>query len=118
MNEHDCFEGENAHYTRFDSEPLLETTHWEFEIETCKACGKRYLRAFSESNGFSGSGRWFMGKISPSAAFENPKEQHLLKQLYDTDRLFCGGSYWGSKGFWSEKHPRMPVYMHLKQAIY
>lgn len=115
MTQHNCFDG---NYKNFERADLLETTAWEFTIETCKRCQQRYLRAFLETDGMPSSGRWFVGEVSNKFTGEGLDEKALLLMLYKMERLYCGGSYWNSTGSWSEKHERMPVYLNLKQFIY
>lgn len=117
MGSHDCFDGRSVYYKNFRTVLLLETTHWEFKTYSCIHCGRRYLRAFMETQGYSRSGHWMMAEIDPSFHQEKPSELTLLEFLYEQDRLFYGGSHWQSTGQWTDKNERHPLYMRLKSYV-
>ena len=117
MDAHYCFEGERVYYKNFETTSVYLGHNWAFTKERCVHCGKIYLRAFLESDGYSHSGRWVMGEIEPDWTVETPDEIELLKFLYELPRLYAGGSFWKSTGFWAEKSERNPVYSDLNIGI-
>lgn len=68
----------------------------EVSLHTCPDCGRPWLRYFYELEAFSGSGRWYLGPLSPAQlqAFTVVNARELLGQL---DWYFYGGSYYGGK---------------------
>ncbi len=115
--DHDCFAGGTFTYKDFRSSEILGTDNWDFSIKECRTCGRKYLRAFNETMGFSRSGWWVYGEIEETFAFSSAGEKELLSYLYGLPRLYYGGSYWGGKQAWSEKHPRAVIYHKLKSEL-
>ncbi len=72
----------------------LDAINAEVSILGCSRCGQLWLKYFYENEGFSSSGRWYLGAISndqsTSINLENAKR--TLEQL---DWYFLGGSYYG-----------------------
>lgn len=70
----------------------------EVDLLRCKSCGRCWLRYQVEYEAFTGSGRYFMGLITPEKAESlTPDEAiHYLNQL---EWHLYGGSYFlGKKG--------------------
>lgn len=75
----------------------------EVSIETCKACGSRWLRYFVEYEAFSESGRWYRGQVTPEMV-ESLTPEQAPELLADLPWHFYGGSYFrttGRKGYGS-----------------
>jgi hypothetical protein len=85
----------------YDTESLgVDETNGRFgevEVETCKACGARWLRYFVEYEAFSGSGRWYRGLVSPDVLSGlTPSQAPAV--LEGLPWYFYGGSYFGTTG--------------------
>ena len=117
MSDHYCFEGERVYYKNFETMSVSLGHNWAFTKKRCVHCGKTYLRADFDSDGYSHSGRWVMGEVAPNWSIDAPDEIELLKFLYELPRLYAGGSFWKSTGFWAEKSERNPVYSNLNIGI-
>jgi len=69
----------------------------EVAIETCKHCGRKWLRYFVEYEAFSSSGRWYRGIVSPEMeAMLTP--ENAVEMLESLPRYFYGGSYFSTAG--------------------
>jgi hypothetical protein len=71
--------------------------HGEVTIETCRACGSKWLRYFVEYEFFSESGRWYRGLVrDESVASLKPEQapEFLASLLW----YFYGGSYFRTLG--------------------
>lgn len=85
----------------FDARPVgTDTTNGRFgevSVETCKACGAKWLHYFVEFEAFSESGRWYRGLVTADmvAALTPEGSVSLLEQL---PWYFAGGSYFNSTG--------------------
>jgi len=66
----------------------------DVHVESCDACGGRWLHYFFEIEGLSRSGRWFRGSLAPDEADRVTAETAagLLESLPSYE---CGGSYFG-----------------------
>ncbi len=114
---HDCFEGARVYYKNFHTVGLGEHYHWEFSLSTCKHCGFKYFRAFLDSDGYSHSGRWVMGRVPQGATSEDFILRDGLILLANFDIVFYGGCYWKHAGEWSRSEKgfgRFPfeIYCH------
>lgn len=69
----------------------------EVTIETCKACGARWLRYFVEYEFFSESGRWYRGLVTQEM-LASLKPEHAPELLASLPRYFYGGSYFRTHG--------------------
>lgn len=89
------------HYLDFESQNMgVDSTNGRFgevSVETCKACGSRWLRYFVEHEHRSRSGRWYRA----------PATEEMLDALASTNAVellrkapwhFYGGSYFKSTG--------------------
>lgn len=80
-----------------DAEHLGQDSRFaEVSVLTCPSCGRRWLRYFYEVEAFTGSGRWYLGVISPESLSTLTVEaaRSVLESL---DGYFYGGSYFGGK---------------------
>lgn len=68
----------------------------EISLHSCPLCGQKWLRYFYENEGFSGSGRWYLGAIAIGdvANLQVGLAKELLEGL---DFYFVGGSYFGGQ---------------------
>ncbi len=100
MNQCICMEPP-FHHTNFDSLSMgIDETNGRFaevSIETCKQCGRRWLRYFVEYEAFSRSGRWYRGLITDEMA-ERVTPATAVSILQNLETRFCGGSYFNSSG--------------------
>jgi len=88
-------------YQDYDSELLgIDETngrYGEVTIETCKACGRLWLRYFVEYESFSQSGRWYRGLVTPEMV-ESLRPEQAPELLASLPWRFSGGSYFRSMG--------------------
>jgi hypothetical protein len=65
----------------------------EISVEVCCDCGRHWLRYFHEVEAFTGSGRWYLGAISPGqlAELTVDRAREILEGL---DWYYYGGSYY------------------------
>jgi hypothetical protein len=86
----------------FTSQPIgIDKTAGRFAevtIETCRACGRRWLHYLVEVEGISRSGRWYRGLISDEVA-QTVRPEAALGVLGSLAWRFAGGSYFASDGF-------------------
>lgn len=69
----------------------------EVSVETCKACGRHWLRYFVENEAFSESGRWYRGLVGAEVARSVQPEQ-APAVLEGLPWYFYGGSFFRSTG--------------------
>jgi hypothetical protein len=73
-----------------------DSQYGEASLLVCAACGQFWLRYLYENEGFSRSGRWYMGPVAfgqiNGITGENAKET-----LEGLEWYFFGGSYFGGK---------------------
>ncbi len=88
-------------YQEFDSEYVgRDETNGRFadvSIETCKKCGKKWLRYFVEYEAFTASGRWYRGLVSDDVA-KTVTPETAVSILEGLEYRFSGGSYFRSTG--------------------
>ena len=88
-------------YTDFDEQPVgVDETNGrcgEVTIQTCRACGSKWLRYFVEYESFSQSGRWYRGLVTPELV-ESLTPERAPDVLASLPWLFSGGSYFRSTG--------------------
>ena len=80
----------------------------EVSVRICPTCGQPWLRYFQEVEAFTGSGRWFLGPITPTQAEEMTPAaaQAVLESL---PWYFQGGTYFqGVEGRGSGPLPLTP----------
>lgn len=102
-------------YQDFDSEPfgvdLTNGRYGEVTIETCQACGARWLKYFVEYEAFSRSGRWYRGLVSEEQlAGLTPSQAPAL--IASLPWYLYGGSYFDTVG----RKGSGPVYVDLHGA--
>ncbi|MBI5513831.1 MAG: hypothetical protein HY909_08690 [Deltaproteobacteria bacterium] len=70
----------------------------EVTLETCRHCGRVWLRYLVEYEAFKGSGRWYRALLPPAerADLHPTGAVALLERL---EPRFAGGSYFASAGF-------------------
>ncbi|HEX6370217.1 MAG TPA: hypothetical protein VF006_14960 [Longimicrobium sp.] len=86
---------------RFDEAPVgVDGTRGRFgevSIRTCGACGRRWLRYHVEYEGFTGSGRWYLGLL-PEGSDAGLAPEAAVPLLESLPWHLCGGSHWGTAG--------------------
>ncbi len=89
------------HYRDYNSRLLgtdeTKGRYAEVSVETCRKCGRLWLKYAVEYEGFSGSGRWYRGLISSGEA-ETVTPQNAQVVLEGLEWYFCGGTFLGSTG--------------------
>ena len=78
----------------------------EVSVETCKACGRTWLRYFVEYEATERSGRWYRGLVSPAVA-RAITPQTAVAVLQGLEWRFAGGSHFESAGFKSADPMRL-----------
>ncbi len=73
----------------------------DVSLETCRSCGKVWLRYFVEYEAFSRSGRWARGIVTLDQARAMTPET-ALDTLDTLPRFVRGGSYFDGEARWSE----------------
>jgi hypothetical protein len=89
------------HYLDYDTVSLgidgTKNRGGEVTVETCKACGSRWLRYFVEYEAFSQSGRWYRGLVTEEM-LESLKPEQAAELLASLPWHFYGGSYFRTLG--------------------
>ena len=85
------------YYADFHSAELGVGSHYaDVTIQTCKKCGKKWLKFLIEEEHYTKSGRWWRAPVEPeklsSITAENAKQ--FIESL---DWCFVGGSYYDGK---------------------
>lgn len=70
----------------------------EVSVETCRNCGRRWLRYLIEYEAFPKSGRWYRGLVTDETA-RTVTPETALRMLEELPWRFAGGSFFGSTGF-------------------
>lgn len=87
--------------TDFDAEVVgVDATNLRFgevAVDTCKHCGSKWLTYFVEYEGFTASGRYFRGLVSPEA-LQGLTPERAVAVLQGLDWHFRGGSYFRTQG--------------------
>lgn len=83
-------------YLKPVQEPGLDSRLAEVSIQACQECGQFWLTYFYEMESFTGSGRWYLGPISPEqrAALTLESAKSVLEGL---DWYIYGGSYFNGR---------------------
>ncbi len=88
-------------YQNFDTVSLgvdeTKGRNGEVTVETCKACGSKWLRYFVEYEWYSESGRWYRGLVTPEM-LQSLKPEQAPELLSSLPRYFYGGSYFRTLG--------------------
>ena len=86
----------------FDSRPVgVDESGGRFaevSIETCRSCGRSWLRYLVEHEAFPKSGRWYRGWVTDETA-RTITPDTALEALEKLEWRFAGGSCFGSTGF-------------------
>lgn len=78
----------------------IDTTNGRFgevNLWQCRKCGRYWLHYLVEYEAFTGSGRYFMGLITPLVA-DSLSPRGAVDYLNGLDWHLFGGSYFGKKG--------------------
>lgn len=78
----------------------LDSIYAEVSVLGCKSCGQLWLKYFYENEGYTGSGRWYLGAIAAGQQSQVNLE-NARQMLEGLSWYFVGGSYYGgvvSKG--------------------
>ncbi|MEQ1933260.1 MAG: hypothetical protein ABL962_05205 [Fimbriimonadaceae bacterium] len=72
----------------------LDDHFGETSLHRCKLCGQHWLRYHYENEGFTGSGRWYLGALTAEARsqLDGTNGKEVLESL---PSYFVGGSYLG-----------------------
>jgi hypothetical protein len=104
----DCLTTAHRHLSAL-KELGLDWHHAQVSVLICQRCGQHWLKYFYENEGFTASGRWFLGAISfdqvSSLTLENARE--VLEKL---DWYFVGGSYYGAQINKASGEISLPLY--------
>lgn len=74
----------------------MDEIYAEVSTFVCGACGQLWLRYHYENEGFTGSGRWYVGPISASLA-QSIKAEDARAQFEKMEKYFYGGSYYDGR---------------------
>ena len=87
-----CFTAPAAHLSGV-KELGLDSRLAEVSVLICRRCGQHWLRYFYEVEAFSGSGRWYLGAITPDqfATLTVERAKGTLERL---SWYYYGGSYY------------------------
>lgn len=89
----DCFAAPQAH--RATLKWLgMDGQYAEVSILVCERCGQHWLKLLDELEGFTASGRWYMGGITAEQA-EQVSADQAKAMLEGLEWYFYGGSYYG-----------------------
>jgi hypothetical protein len=69
----------------------------EVSLETCRKCGRTWLRYHVEYEAFSKSGRWYQGLVSEDVAGTVTPDA-AVEILENLDWYFYGGNYFETAG--------------------
>ncbi len=87
-----CFVAPPAHLISI-SDLGLDSRLAEVAVLICQDCGQHWLRYFYEVEAFTGSGRWYLGAITPEqqATLTRDQAKSTLERL---EWYYYGGSYY------------------------
>ena len=98
-------EARDVPYRKFKNVYLgMDKIYGEVSVRRCKVCGRYWLHYLYENEGFSNSGRWFTGIISPETA-KSVSAENGLDILSTLDFYYCGGSHYEGKVHKSKGRP-------------
>ena len=71
----------------------MDSRFADVSLLQCPDCGRQWLRYYYEVEAFSGSGRWYLGQITPAqlASLDAEGARGMLERL---DWYYYGGSYY------------------------
>ena len=98
--------------TDFDAEVVgVDVTNNRFgevSVDTCRCCGSKWLTYFVEYEGFTESGRYCRGLVSPEA-LQGLTPERAVAVLQGLDWHFRGGSYFRTSGERSTDPPHVDL---------
>lgn len=74
----------------------LDEHYGQITVLACPRCGQFWLKYFYENEGFTASGRWYLGAISADQ-FPGLTLENVILTLEKLDWYFVGGSYYGGQ---------------------
>ena len=74
----------------------MDKRYAEVSVSNCKNCGRHWLRYFYENEGFTASGRWYLGSLTSEQLSELSLE-NAKQTLENLDWYYCGGSYFSGR---------------------
>jgi hypothetical protein len=90
-----CVEGRaTPREQRFVGVDKTRRVYGEVTVERCQACGRAWLEYRVEDEAFTGSGRWFRGRIDEVTAGRITPEE-AAATLEGLESYLFGGSYFG-----------------------
>jgi len=90
-----CFQSTQQKEVPFSAVGMTDD-YADITIGKCPKCGQVWLRYLYENEGFTGSGRWYLGAISELQA--NTIQVNQAKAILETlDWYWVGGSYYGGQ---------------------
>lgn len=111
MNNCQCMTPPFSH-TDFDSESIgtdeTKGRYGDVSVETCKACGSKWVRYYVAYEGFTASGRWYRGLVIDDM-LSSLTPENAVELLESLPWHFAGGSYFDSTGFRSEGAVRVDL---------
>jgi hypothetical protein len=101
MHESDCIcHTPPFSYLNFDTDDLgIDKTNGRFaevSIQICKHCKTKWLNYLVETEGFSGSIKWFKAVV-PDTQISSITPENAANYIKNCDWYFYGGSYYGSQ---------------------
>jgi hypothetical protein len=87
-----CFASPHDHLINIKE---LGMDNWfaEVSLHTCRDCGQHWLRYFYEVEAFTGSGRWYLGAVTPEQ-ISTLTPENAKDALGKLDWYYYGGSYY------------------------
>ena len=87
-----------APYTNLASatEMGMDDVFAEVSVLTCRGCGQHWLRYFYEVEAFTGSGRWYLGAITPGQ-LQELSTGNARAMMEGLGWYFYGGSYFDGR---------------------
>jgi hypothetical protein len=79
-----------------EAELGMDAALGEASLWRCTRCGRAWLRYLYELEGFTGSGRWYLGTI-PRPDFATLDASRCRQTLETLDWYFFGGSYFDGR---------------------
>jgi len=74
----------------------MDENYADVALMECPMCGTAWLQYTYEVEGFTGSGRWYLGLLSPAQATQL-SAANALELLEGMRWYFFGGSYFGGQ---------------------
>jgi hypothetical protein len=74
----------------------MDSHYAEASVWACRVCGRRWLRYFYENEAITGSGRWYLGHITPARALGITANE-ARQALSGLEWYHAGGSYFDGR---------------------